>query len=125
MRRLGCGSLYSRCASRGLSSTLLPEHLPGSRQRVTLAVNEPLDLDGDLDVAFAIEALSRAAFVRLQLRKLRFPESQHVWLDFQQARNIPDLEIETSRDSRNLNGALRGWMRCHNKTQLVRCLVEV
>jgi len=104
---------------------MLTENLARTGERVTLAVDEALDFDGDLDVAFAIEALAGAAFVGLELRELRLPEAQDIWLDFEKARDVPDLEIQTIRDRGNFNGALRGWMRCHNKGQLTALLVEV
>src|SRR6185503_4574005 len=113
-RRLHCPS---RSWTSSIRSPLLSQYLPRTRERIALSIHQSLDLNRDLDVAFAIEPLPGPALVRLQLRKLRFPESQYVWLNFQKTRNIPDLEIETIGDSRNLDGALRGRMRCHNKTQ--------
>ena len=106
-------SSFCRC----FRSSLLSKRLPRTRQSVALAVNQPLDLDRDLNIPFSIEALAGAALVRLKLRELRLPESQYIGLYLQKTRNIPDLEIETVRYRRNFNGALRGWMRCHSKMQ--------
>jgi len=92
----------------------LTEDLTRSGERVALAVDESLDLDGYFDVAFAIESLTGAALVWLELGELRLPEAKYVWLDFQKTRDVTNLEIETVRYSRNLNGALRGRMRSHS-----------
>jgi hypothetical protein len=96
----------------------LAQSLPGARKRISLAINEPFDFDRDLNIAFAIEALAGAALIGLQLRKLRFPETKHIRLHFENARHIPDFEVETVGDRRSFNGALRGWMRCHSEYRM-------
>ena len=71
-------------------------------------MNQALDLQRHFHVALAVEPLAGAALVRLQLRKLRLPESQDIGLNVANSRNIANLEIETIWDRRWFEGALPG-----------------
>ncbi len=85
----------------------------GARQRISLGMNQALDLHRHLHVAAAIKPLAGPALVRLQLRKLRFPKSQNVCLHAAQVCHIPDLEVKAIRDRRWLECALPIELCCH------------
>lgn len=129
-RRSRCRSRRRSCGLR-LCTLRLSQCVSRTRQGVTFAINQPLDLYRDLHVTLAIEPLAGSALVGFQLRELRFPEAQNIRLDLEKTCNIPDLEIETIGYRRSLNGALRGRMRCHNGCRRpalllrVHCLVAV
>jgi len=92
----------------------MTESVPGAREGVALAVNQAFDLKRNLNITPAVKSLAGATFVWFQLGKLRLPKAEHVGLDFADTGYIPDLEIETVRDRRCFNGALRGRMRSHS-----------
>lgn len=88
---------------------------------VAFAVNEALDLESHLDIALAIETLTGAALAGLELRKLRFPESQDVGFDLADAGYVADFEIETVRNRGLFVDALGGQLRGH-KSQSGACI---
>ena len=75
-----------------------------ARESVAFAVDEALDLESHLDIAPAVEALTGAAFVGLELGKLRLPEAENVGFKAADACNVANLEIEAIGD--------RGRFRC-------------
>jgi len=86
----------------------LLKSLARAGKRISLGMNQPFDLQGQLHIAFAVESLPGTTLVGLELRKLRFPEPQNVGLNFANARDIADLEIKTVRDRGRFEGALPG-----------------
>ncbi len=84
------------------------ESLPGAGNRVAFAVNQPLDLKCQFHLAAPVKPLTRSALVRLQLRKLRLPESKHIRFYAADARNIADLEIKAIGDDGRVDNALSG-----------------
>ncbi len=84
----------------------LIEGMAGAGQRISLAVDQALDLKGQLYIAAAVKALAGSALVGFQLRKLRLPEAQDIRLDTADASDIADLEIKTIRDYGRLEDAL-------------------
>ena len=74
------------------------EDLAGAGDRIALFVEEALDAEGHLDVAFAIEALSGTAFVRLELWELALPEAKDVGGDIAEFGDFADAEVELVRD---------------------------
>jgi hypothetical protein len=74
------------------------EDLASAGDGIALVVKEALDAECHLDVAFAIEALSGAAFVGLQLRELTLPEAQDVGGNIAEFSNFADAEVELVRD---------------------------
>jgi hypothetical protein len=76
------------------------EDLAGAGYGVALVIEEALDAEGHLDIAFAIEALSGAALVRLELRELALPEAQDVGGDIAESGDFADAEVELVRDVR-------------------------
>jgi hypothetical protein len=74
------------------------EYLAGSGDGVALIVEEAFDAEGHLDISAAVEALTGAAFVRLELGELALPEAEDVGWDFAQSGNLADAEVELVRD---------------------------
>ena len=58
------------------------ENLPRPRNRIPLVIQQRLDTQRHLHIALPIQTLPGAAFIRLQLRKLRLPETQHISRNF-------------------------------------------
>jgi hypothetical protein len=90
-------------------------------------VYEAVDLESHLDIAAAIEALAGAALAWLELRKLGFPEPKDVGLDFADASDVADFEIETVWNRRLFVDALGGQLRGHRSTgarRMERCAVR-
>ena len=84
------------------------QNLFGAGEGVALGVDQPLDIQGQFHIAAAIKPLASTALVGLELRKLRFPESQDVGFDFADARHVPNFEIEAVGDRGRIEGALLG-----------------
>jgi hypothetical protein len=61
-------------------------------------VDQVLDLQHKLNIFAAVEALAGAAFVGLELGKLRLPKAQDIGFNAADARDIANLEVETVRD---------------------------
>ena len=74
------------------------EDLPGARDGVALVVEERFDAQRHFDIAFAIETLSGAAFVRFELRELALPEAQDVGGNVAEFGDFADAEVEFVRD---------------------------
>lgn len=68
--------------------------LPCAGNGEALFVKQFLDAEYALDIPLAVHALSRAALHRLQLRKLRFPETQHIGREATKRGDLSDTEIE-------------------------------
>jgi hypothetical protein len=90
------------------------QRLARAVQRISLGVDEPLDLQRQLHVTPAVKPLAGSALVGLELRKLRLPETQNVSFYLANPSNISDLEVETVRDRRCVNNALLGKLCGHN-----------
>ena len=85
---------------------------------VSLVLEEGLDAQGHLDIAAAVEALSGATLVGLELRELTLPKAQDVGGDLAEACHLADAEVELVRDlGRERAGAMRNaadWLvACH------------
>jgi hypothetical protein len=76
-------------------------------------MNEALDLQRHLDFAPAIQSLASSAFVRLELGKLRLPESEDVRFDSADAGDVADLEVEAIRDGWWVDNAFSGKISGH------------
>jgi hypothetical protein len=74
------------------------EDLTGTGDGVALFVEEGLDAEGSFDVAAAIEALACATFVRFEVGKFAFPETEDVGRDVAETRDFADAEVELVRD---------------------------
>jgi len=61
-------------------------------------VQQSLDANEGLDILATVHALSGAALDRLQLRKLRFPETQNVRRQLAKGRNFADPKIKFFRN---------------------------
>ena len=96
-RQLGLG-IVLRLWLRGCPAVALLQRLPRARQRIALSVDQVLDLQGQLNVATAVKPLASAAFVGLELGKLRLPETQNIGLDAADAGHIPNLEVKAVGD---------------------------
>jgi hypothetical protein len=73
------------------------EDLPCAGDGVALAVEETLDTERHLDVTTAVEALSGATLVGLELRELALPETQDVGGNVAELRDFADAEVELVR----------------------------
>ena len=83
-------------------------------ERISLGMNQTLDLQHLLDIAAAVKALTCSTLIWLELGKLRLPKAQHIGLKVADARHVSDLEVETVRDRRRgVEGALMGRLRSH------------
>ena len=91
------------------------EDLAGAGNGVALVVEEALDAQRHFDVATAIEALTGAAFVGFELRKLALPETQDVGGDVAELGDFADAEVELVRNVRpGWWGGFADWlMLCH------------
>ena len=58
-------------------------------------MDQPLDVQHHFDIATAIEPLASTAFVRFQLWKLRFPETQNIRFQLADLCYVANFEIET------------------------------
>ena len=74
------------------------DDLTGSGDSVALVVKERLDVEGGFYVTTAIESLTGAAFVWLELRKLTLPEAQDIGWNVAELRDLADAEVEFVRD---------------------------
>ncbi len=88
------GRLRRNSELRIATAAYLFKCLSRARQRVSLRMNEPLDIKSQFHVAAAVKPLSGAAFVGLELRKLGLPETQDVGFHFANTRDIANLEIK-------------------------------
>ena len=104
----GVAYCHGRTGLRIAAPIHLFQSLARAGKRISLGMNEPLYLQGHFNIAAAIEPLTSAALVGLELRELRLPESQHVGLNLADARNVANLEIKTVRDCGRFEGALPG-----------------
>src|ERR1035437_3655092 len=77
---------------------LLAHLHPGARDREPVFIEQFLDPDYRLHIAFAVHALPGAALDGLQLRKFGFPEPKHVSRQAAQAGDFTDAEIELVRN---------------------------
>ena len=87
--------------------------LTGAGKRVALGVDEPLDFQNQLNFTTAIETLAGAAFVGLELGKLRLPEAEDVSFKAADAGNVANLEIEAIGDRGRFRCALVGKLTGH------------
>ena len=69
-----------------------------SWDRVSLVVEEAFDAERGFYIAAAVEALSGAAFVGLELGKFALPETEDVGWDVAQAGYFADAKVELVRD---------------------------
>ena len=77
-------------------------------ERVALIVDQILDLQNKLNIFAAIEALSGAAFFRVELGKLCLPKAQDIGFDTADTRHIANLEVKAVGDQgRNWCAILR------------------
>lgn len=70
------------------------DELAGTVDGVSLFVEKLLYANNILYVLAAVEPLSGIALVRLELRKLRFPEAEYVWWKRAKPRYLADAEEE-------------------------------
>jgi hypothetical protein len=77
---------------------LSPDHLARAGNGVAVLVEKRLDVERGLNVPFTIEALSCAAFVRLELGELAFPEAKHVGGNVAQASYFADAKVKLVRN---------------------------
>ena len=101
----------------------LSESMPSAGQGIALAVNQALDLKSHLDVAPPIKALAGSALVWLELGKLRLPEPQDVGLNFADAGDVANLEVEAIGDRGRFLDALPGELRGHSVGERRRILL--
>src|SRR6516162_7305882 len=74
--------------------------LARSCDRETFFVEELLDAKNVFHVALTVHALSSRAFYRLQLRKLRLPETQHVGGKLTEFRHFTNAEVQLVGNNR-------------------------
>ena len=91
----------------------LLKHLACAGERVSLGVDQALDLQNQLDIAAAIKPLAGSALVGLELRKLRLPEAQDVGFELADAGHIANFEVETVGDCWRMIVTLVGELRGH------------
>src|SRR5262249_2314825 len=84
-------SLRCLCASQILAS---------AGYREASLIEKALNLKDHFDVAFAVDAMSGFAFLRSEVRKLRFPEAKDVRLESGEFTHFADLEEELVRNLR-------------------------
>jgi hypothetical protein len=94
----GCGVVYTQGELGLLLFELAFEDLAGSRDGVALVVEKSLYAEGHLDVAAAIEALTGAAFVGLELGKLALPEAEHIGGNLAEPSYLADAKVELVRN---------------------------
>src|SRR5579863_8387625 len=87
--------------------------LPGARDGIAFAVDEPLDLQRQLHFAAAVKALPGSTLVRLELGKLGLPKTQHIRFDGADPGHIPDLEVQAIWNGGRVGNALAGKMSSH------------
>ena len=80
------------------TAALFGKVLSRARDRETLFVKEPLDLEDGLDVLAAVEAVPARAFHRLECGEFRLPVAQNECLGGRQAAHFPDTEKALFRD---------------------------
>ena len=83
---------------RLLLAQLAFDDLSGTWDRVALVVEEGLDVERSLYVATAVETLTGAAFVRLELWELALPEAKNVSRNITEFGDFADAEVELVRD---------------------------
>ncbi len=103
-RRLGAGQEGVRLTGPPAAQLCL-HHLAGAGNGVAFVVEQPLDAKSHLHIPFAVEPLPGSALIRLELRKLGLPKTQHIRLDRAQAGDVTDAEIKLVRDFRFLRCA--------------------
>jgi hypothetical protein len=88
-----------RQARLGISrAASLLEDLASAGDCISLSMDQPLDLEGKLDFAAAVEALSGFAFAGPEPGKLGFPEAQNVGFKAADPGYISDPEVEAVGD---------------------------
>ena len=100
IRRLTLTGLHRQRKLRGLLALLGLDGLSRAGDGVSLVVEQRLDVEHGLDIAASVETLAGAAFMRLELWKLRLPEAQHVRGNIAEAGDLSDAEVELVRDIR-------------------------
>lgn len=75
-----------------------PQLLARSRNGESFFVQQSLDANQRFYILAAVHALSGAAFDRLQLRELRFPETQNVRGQIAECGHFADPEIKLFRN---------------------------
>jgi hypothetical protein len=100
LARVGArGGAFDGQGQLGLSMFELTfEDLTGAGDGVSLVIEEALDAQGHFDVAAAVETLSGAPFVRLELRELALPEAEDVGRNVAELGDFTDAEVELVRD---------------------------
>jgi len=93
------------------------ELLPGSGQCVAFIMDQLLDAQRQLDFATAVEPLSGAALVGLEVGKLRLPEAENIRLDAADAGNLADPEVEPVRNFRRRGREFFGGLPSHTTLQ--------
>src|SRR5262249_61888063 len=91
--------------------------------RLPFVVQRPLDLEAQVEVALAVQALAGAAPGRSELRELRLPEAQDVRLRVGELADFLELVEQLAGDcfrhralppARRVTGAGRGsWLACY------------
>ena len=100
--------------------------LPCPGDRISLMVKKLLDPHHSFNIASAIQALSSATLVRLQLGKFPLPETQDIGRKIAKPRNLTDTKIELvwyglgrRWCAAGRAGALAGWLlRRHDGTSI-------
>src|SRR5439155_13154319 len=100
LRRLAAtvATRRKRAGARRAAGHLHLEPLLRARDREPFLVEELLDAQHGLDVAAAVDPLSRGVLGGGEGRELRFPVTEHVRLGVGQLAHLPDLEEELVRD---------------------------
>jgi hypothetical protein len=85
---------------------------PRAWDGVSLIIEERLDVEHGLDIATAIEALTCAALMRLQLGKLALPEAQNIGRHIAEARDFADAKVKFVRNFRRTGwwGVFANWL---------------
>jgi hypothetical protein len=104
----------------GMVPATLFQRLPRAHQRVAFPMYQTLDLQRHFHVTPPVKALAGSAFIRPELRKLRFPEPQNVSFHLANAGHVSNFEIETIRDRRCLNNAFAGKLCSHSDHRMAR-----
>ena len=90
------------------------QRLASAVQRISLGVDESLDLQRQFHIASAVQPLACSALVGLKLWKLCLPEAQNLCFHLADTGHVSNLEVEAVGDRRFVNNALAGKLCAHN-----------
>jgi hypothetical protein len=93
----GLGFALQARLSRGAAMGLV-EGLAGACERVSLGMDEALDLQHQLYIATAVKALAGPTLVGVELGKLSLPKAQDVGFEVEDACHIANFEVEAVGD---------------------------